>query len=735
MMFHKFALGNQQSVLPFDAIPLVTAGIVDARLFDVALLADLGLDDASAPKLPLLIQYAGQPRAVRQALPTGTEVNRELPIVDAVALTQDRGKANDLWRTWTGTPQAKRRTGLSPSVKKVWLDGGIKPALDRSVAQIGAPEAWRIGATGKGVKVAVLDSGYDATHPDLKDRVIATKGFTQDNDVIDRIGHGTHVASTVGGTGAASNGRYRGVAPEADLMIGKICSRRNCELSAIIAGMEWAATEGARVGQPERPFGRYVMDGLFGKVNPGGFGYGDATYFGEPDLVINGEGELVLDARTAYKIAVQAPVPGADPASGAVGFTRPIGDETFVGGIAITNSFQPGFSPDLYVAQNKTGTARNFTGFAHLAWAEIPPDQSPDNGFYLDSPYLYHDVVAWPGRFPANPELKTKKYAHLDASYAGEPGTRANNYGFPALPRKDKGGHVVGLFLFTPAVEMNLPFRRQEYYSADGINWGFETDVFKLLPENEVEYTSIVDSQHVAYPAGRTTPIRWQQGVFGPNLADNRAGLPGKDPMPWVFRDGDSLTVVALMHADGGAGRFGDSLTDSERTTLARDGVELGASDAFKQQTFALPADEATYKLTKEVKRSPERFRLSTEITSEWTFRSARTPDGESSALPLMTVRYAPALDERNKAAAGRFAVPVNVEHQYGGDAARVVSLEIDAPLDEKTWQRLPVRRTGSGWAATIDQPGSGFVSLRARAKDAAGNEVNQTILRAYELK
>ncbi|TDO52500.1 hypothetical protein EV643_102339 [Kribbella sp. VKM Ac-2527] len=483
------------------------------------------------------------------------------------------------------------------------------------------------------------------------------------------------------------------------------------------------------------PRGRYVMDGLYGKVNPGGFGYGDATYFGEPDLVIDGEGELVLDARTAHKIAVQAPVPGADPASGAVGFTRPIGDETFVGGIAITNSFQPGFSPDLYVAQNKTGTAKNFTGFAHLAWAEIPPDQSPDNGFYLDSPYLYHDVVAWPGRFPANPELKTKKYAHLDASYAGEPGTRANNYGFPTLPRKDKGGHVVGLFLFTPAVEMNLPFRRQEYYSADGINWGFETDVFKLLPENEVEYTSIVDSQHVAYPAGRTTPIRWQQGVFGPSLADNRAGLPGKNPVPWVFRDGDSLTVVALMHADGGAGRYGDSLTDSERTTLARDGVELAASDAFKQQTFALPADEAKYTLTKEVKRSPKRFRLSTEITSEWTFRSARTPDGESSALPLMTVRYAPVLDERNRAAAGRFAVPVTVEHQYGADVARVVSLEIEASLDEKTWQRLPVRRTGSGWTATIDQPGSGFVSLRARAKDAAGNEVKQTILRAYELK
>jgi hypothetical protein len=45
--------------------------------------------------------------------------------------------------TWTGTREAKRRTGLSAAVKKVWLDGGIKPALDR-------PDAWQVGATGKG---------------------------------------------------------------------------------------------------------------------------------------------------------------------------------------------------------------------------------------------------------------------------------------------------------------------------------------------------------------------------------------------------------------------------------------------------------------------------------------------------------------------------------------------------------------------------------------------------------
>ncbi|WP_185446611.1 hypothetical protein [Kribbella qitaiheensis] len=50
MAFHKIALGNQQSVVPLDAIPLIASGVLDPRLFDVALLADLGLDDASAPR-------------------------------------------------------------------------------------------------------------------------------------------------------------------------------------------------------------------------------------------------------------------------------------------------------------------------------------------------------------------------------------------------------------------------------------------------------------------------------------------------------------------------------------------------------------------------------------------------------------------------------------------------------------------------------------------------------------
>ena len=89
-------------------------------------------------------------------------------------------------------------------------------ALDHNLDQIGAPAAWKAAATGKGVKVAVLDTGVDATHPDLKSRIAEQKNFSESPDTVDRYGHGTHVAATIAGTGAAANGERRGVAPDAD---------------------------------------------------------------------------------------------------------------------------------------------------------------------------------------------------------------------------------------------------------------------------------------------------------------------------------------------------------------------------------------------------------------------------------------------------------------------------------------------------------------------------------------
>jgi hypothetical protein len=115
--------------------------------------------------------------------------------------------------------------------------------LDRSAAQIGAPAAWQAGYTGAGVKVAVLDTGVDATHPDLLGRELTEKNFTEDPDNKDMVGHGTHVAATIASAGA----KYRGVAPDARVLDGKVCMTYGCAESWILNGMQWAASEGADV--------------------------------------------------------------------------------------------------------------------------------------------------------------------------------------------------------------------------------------------------------------------------------------------------------------------------------------------------------------------------------------------------------------------------------------------------------------------------------------------------------
>ncbi|WP_255421138.1 MULTISPECIES: S8 family serine peptidase [Micromonospora] len=102
--------------------------------------------------------------------------------------------------------------------------------------------------TGKGVKVAVLDTGFDSGHPDLAGRVTDAKNFTWEPSVQDRNGHGTHVSSTIAGSGAASDGRFKGVAPDVELIEGKVLDDNGSgQYDWILAGMDWAVAQGADV--------------------------------------------------------------------------------------------------------------------------------------------------------------------------------------------------------------------------------------------------------------------------------------------------------------------------------------------------------------------------------------------------------------------------------------------------------------------------------------------------------
>ncbi|WP_238161258.1 S8 family serine peptidase [Kribbella antibiotica] len=229
--FQTYRLKDHLYVVPSDIRAQLTSGRLDRRLFDVTGLITAKYDDQSTTSIPVIVTYTGT--AQKRAATPGATVTRQLPVVNGAALKVDKAKAKTFL---TGVGTARSAAGVA----KIWLDGKRELTLDKSVAQIGAPIAWQAGFTGKGVKVAVLDSGIDAKHPDLATQVAGAKNFTPEEDA-DLVGHGTHVASTIAGTGAASNGKYKGVAPDAKLYDGKVCMAAGCPDSAILAGMDWAA--------------------------------------------------------------------------------------------------------------------------------------------------------------------------------------------------------------------------------------------------------------------------------------------------------------------------------------------------------------------------------------------------------------------------------------------------------------------------------------------------------------
>ncbi len=104
-------------------------------------------------------------------------------------------------------------------------------------------------STGKGVKVAILDTGIDLKHADFRGRKITSQSFIPRQSVQDVQGHGTHCAGTACGPVIPATGVRRfGCAYEADLYVGKVLSDSGSSVgSSVLSGMNWAVANGCQV--------------------------------------------------------------------------------------------------------------------------------------------------------------------------------------------------------------------------------------------------------------------------------------------------------------------------------------------------------------------------------------------------------------------------------------------------------------------------------------------------------
>jgi subtilisin family serine protease len=152
----------------------------------------------------------------------------------------------------SGVPQFKLPKHQVISIAKSFKDLEAKVDTISSLREriiwaeriLNMPDSWK-KSQGKGIKVAVLDTGIDPEHPDLKKAIIGTHDFTGDG-IQDVNGHGTHCAGIIG---ARLNGiGCVGVAPKCNLLIAKVLDNNGSGSYEWIAnGIDWAIQQNADI--------------------------------------------------------------------------------------------------------------------------------------------------------------------------------------------------------------------------------------------------------------------------------------------------------------------------------------------------------------------------------------------------------------------------------------------------------------------------------------------------------
>lgn len=219
-------------------------------------------DPAGAPYVAgeLLITYEeGASSKTQEELPRVVkgEVEAALPAVDTQVIEFPAVKDNSSEEKREETLERKKsELEKDPAVEAVDYnyvrEFSYMPNDPRFDAQYGlrkieAPAAWDRTRGRAGTRIAIVDSGIQARHPDLNAKVVAQYDFgNRDRVAEDNVGHGTHVA----GVAAAETGNRTGVAgacPDCSLLVAKIDRGGTIDAAGVIRGIKWSADRGADV--------------------------------------------------------------------------------------------------------------------------------------------------------------------------------------------------------------------------------------------------------------------------------------------------------------------------------------------------------------------------------------------------------------------------------------------------------------------------------------------------------
>ena len=215
-------------IMPQDSAEFLSSLKSDAQDGKVKLI----INADSAEKLESIKSKLSQKDA-------GGKITADLPLINGIAIEVPEEKLGIL-------PQLNLGTDVN-----IWKDGRISipdpiieqtnTRMDVAPVTLGVDKLWEAGLTGKGTTICVIDTGI-AQHPDYKDRIVGFKDFVNGRkEAYDDQGHGTHCTGICAGDGTSSNGKYKGVAPEASLVGVKVLDKNGLgNFSDVIKGIQWA---------------------------------------------------------------------------------------------------------------------------------------------------------------------------------------------------------------------------------------------------------------------------------------------------------------------------------------------------------------------------------------------------------------------------------------------------------------------------------------------------------------
>ncbi|SFE01141.1 serine protease AprX [Lentibacillus persicus] len=192
--------------------------------------------ETSNDRLPVIVSYSSD-----------TDAKKKKELITACQADNNSRLDKDIGRRIARgnlTPQIIKQIKDHEAVDRIYYDRIVTALLDVASKQVGSVELREnAGLTGKGVTIAVIDTGVHP-HSDLTEtsnRIVAFKDFFNDQEEpYDDNGHGTHCAGDAAGDGQQSDGLYSGPAPEASIAGVKVLDENGSgRLSGIIEGIEW----------------------------------------------------------------------------------------------------------------------------------------------------------------------------------------------------------------------------------------------------------------------------------------------------------------------------------------------------------------------------------------------------------------------------------------------------------------------------------------------------------------